>query len=221
MSGMMGLIWAYQQTTLSASRAQYPGLVDNVFTGSQSWNDLWLAAMDPQCTMLFVDDTFPGSPGVGVWYDPTGGGSYRLDGGQFVHLAGRPYRMDHATLRQNVDVILTGMLGEPFNPLSPVPEGEQVVGARTHLLGNHPNPFNPRTTVAFELAEAAEVQLAVYDMAGRHVRTLVAGRTLTAGRHDAVWDGRDTTGRQVAAGVYFSHLRAGDVQLTRRMTLIK
>jgi hypothetical protein len=129
--------------------------------------------------------------------------------------------MDHAVLRQNVDTILTGMLGEPFNPFSPVPGADTEAKGRTALLGNHPNPFNPRTTVAFELAAPATVKLDVYDLSGRHVRTLVDGRTMPAGRHDAAWDGRDAAGRRVAAGVYFSHLRTGDFQETRRMTLVK
>ncbi len=88
------------------------------------------------------------------------------------------------------------------------------------LLPNRPNPFNPRTTIAYDLPRAADVLLTVHDLAGRRLRTLAQGRR-AAGRHEAVWDGRDAAGRGLASGVYVCRLRAGEVELTRRMTLLK
>jgi len=84
-----------------------------------------------------------------------------------------------------------------------------------------PNPFNPAATIRFDLPEAAPVCLIVHDVAGRRVRTLLAGEPMAAGRCAAVWLGRDDAGREVPAGVYFYRLRAGGFGDTRRMTLVK
>jgi flagellar hook assembly protein FlgD len=83
-----------------------------------------------------------------------------------------------------------------------------------------PNPFNPYTRIDFELDRARPVRLAVYDLAGRLVRRLV-DRTLEAGRHNTVWDGRDQRGLRVASGVYFYRLESGDLLRTRKMVLLK
>jgi hypothetical protein len=92
--------------------------------------------------------------------------------------------------------------------------------AATRLCGNRPNPFNPRTEIAFELRQAGPVSLAVYDLAGRLVRTLVHD-VLPAGAHAATWDGLDRNGRTAAAGVYLIHLKADGTVDTRRVALVK
>ncbi len=89
------------------------------------------------------------------------------------------------------------------------------------LEANAPNPFNPSTTLAFELFEPGAAELDVYDVAGRHVRRLAHGAWREAGRHEVVWDGRDEHGAQVAAGVYVYRLRVGSLEQTRRMVLLK
>jgi hypothetical protein len=72
-------------------------------------------------------------------------------------------------------------------------------GAR--LLGNHPNPFNPATTIILALDAAGPVAVTVHDLRGRRLRHLFGGR-LDAGRHAWSWDGRDGAGRELPAGVY-------------------
>jgi PKD repeat protein len=84
-----------------------------------------------------------------------------------------------------------------------------------------PNPFNPRTTIAFELPEAATVRLEVYDIAGRLVDVLLRDEPFAPGHWSAVWQGRDSGGRGVAAGVYFCRLEAGSFRATMRMVLVK
>ena len=83
-----------------------------------------------------------------------------------------------------------------------------------------PNPFNPRTTVRFDLDRGGPVQLEVFDLAGRHVRTLLSG-DLAAGEHAATWDGRDANGLAVSSGVYLFQLRGDDFAETRNATLIR
>ena len=95
----------------------------------------------------------------------------------------------------------------------------QVQG--TMLNDPFPNPFNPQTTIAFEIPEQQTVTLRVFDMAGRLVRNLITTEPHTPGRHEVVWNGRDDTGRQVASGTYFYRLEAGSYSETKRMVLIK
>lgn len=85
---------------------------------------------------------------------------------------------------------------------------------------NYPNPFNPRTTLAFALPEGRQVNLAVYGLDGARIRTLVNGRR-EAGSHEVVWDGCDEAGRPVATGTYFARIQAGDFRQIRKMVLVK
>jgi len=101
-------------------------------------------------------------------------------------------------------------------------EPPRVDMTRAQLFQNHPNPFNPTTRIEFVVPEgrSQHVTLAVYDVTGARVKTLVDGLR-TAGRHDEMWDGRDSNGRSVGSGVYFYRLRTDDAVLTRKMVLLK
>ncbi len=83
-----------------------------------------------------------------------------------------------------------------------------------------PNPFNPATAITFEIVAAGPVELAVFDLAGKRVSTLVAGAR-QAGTHDARWDGRDAGGRFVGAGVYLIRLATRDGVSVQRAVLVK
>lgn len=88
------------------------------------------------------------------------------------------------------------------------------------LEQNHPNPFNPGTVIRYGLAEAARIEVAVFNVLGQKVRTLVRG-TREAGAHYVIWDGRNDRGEPVSSGVYFCRVAAGDAVKTRRMLLLK
>ncbi len=88
------------------------------------------------------------------------------------------------------------------------------------LAQNQPNPFSPMTRIDFAVPSKSEIRLAVYDVAGREVRTLSSG-TREAGRYSVQWNGRDTAGAKVAAGVYFYRLSSDSETLTRKMTVLK
>lgn len=92
----------------------------------------------------------------------------------------------------------------------------------TALFQNYPNPFNPATTVAYILAEESEVWLAIYDLAGQRMRTLVQQRQLP-GQYGVVWDGRNEAGQDVASGVYLYQLEVlgRGVVGTGRMLLVR
>ena len=88
------------------------------------------------------------------------------------------------------------------------------------LAQSRPNPFNPTTTIAYDLPSAEQVVIRIYDTLGRQVRTLVNERQV-AGFHEVIWDGRNQEGRLAGSGIYFYTLTAGDFAQSRKMTLLK
>ncbi|MGD9549216.1 MAG: Ser-Thr-rich GPI-anchored membrane family protein [Candidatus Krumholzibacteriia bacterium] len=115
---------------------------------------------------------------------------------------------------QESDWILTGWDDQAS-------EGDAMAVADA-LLGAYPNPFNPTTTIAFELKGSDAVTLQIFDLSGRLVATLVDHQTLGSGRHDAQWRGQDFAGRPVASGTYFYCLESdGGLKEIRRMVLVR
>ena len=99
------------------------------------------------------------------------------------------------------------------------------IPAETELLRNYPNPFNPETWIPYLLAEDTNVSLTIYDVNGGLVRSIDVGHQ-TAAKYDSrakaiYWDGRNRFGEQVASGIYFYSLSAGDFSATRKMVILK
>ncbi len=88
------------------------------------------------------------------------------------------------------------------------------------LHPNYPNPFNPETAVRFDLPEASEVVLAIFNSLGETVKTLVNGQR-AAGSYVEIWDGRNAGGEIVTSGVYFLKMRAKDFSATQKMILLR
>ena len=90
----------------------------------------------------------------------------------------------------------------------------------SRLHQNAPNPFNAGTRIGYDLAAPGFAKVAIYDVAGRLVRTLVNGQK-AAGRFEVRWDGRDDAGRRVASGVYVCRMSSGSFDDARRIALVK
>ena len=88
------------------------------------------------------------------------------------------------------------------------------------LLPNYPNPFNPETVVRFSLPQRARVWLAVYDVRGRRVATLLHG-SRNAGTHSLRWNGRDASGRAAPSGVYLLEMQSGSFHAVRKIVLVR
>jgi flagellar hook assembly protein FlgD len=88
------------------------------------------------------------------------------------------------------------------------------------LEQNQPNPFNPTTTISFTLPEKMEVNLSIYNVAGKLVTTVV-NRALPDGLNEFAWDGTDANGNPVSSGVYLYRLTAGKKSITRKMVMLK
>jgi len=112
------------------------------------------------------------------------------------------------------DVRVTGL-----NTVTGVRPETAATGFRLHQ--NIPNPFNPTTTIAYDIpAGGAFVEIAIYDARGKKVRTVIA-QDVGEGRHEARWEGTDNRGARVASGVYFYRMRAGSFTSTRKLVLLK
>ncbi len=98
------------------------------------------------------------------------------------------------------------------DPIPSVPEAVRLLAV--------PNPFNPQTTVKFDLPWDSQVKLDVFDVRGRRVRTLTDER-MTAGSHGVTWDGRDDAGRSLASGVYLARLATDRRATTARLVLVR
>jgi hypothetical protein len=99
-------------------------------------------------------------------------------------------------------------------------EDQTDLPVATVLTGVHPNPFNPQTTISYELAIAADVELEIYDVKGARVRRLVS-ESMPAGRHAAVWNGKTDSGARVASGVYLARFSAGAYRDFTKLVMLK
>ncbi|MCF7814077.1 MAG: lamin tail domain-containing protein [Candidatus Cloacimonetes bacterium] len=99
---------------------------------------------------------------------------------------------------------------------------QNIILSANKLIGNYPNPFNPTTTIFFELAQNSEVQLTIYNMLGQKITTLV-DENFEAGQKQAVWNGTDREGKKVTSGIYFYelHVKDTDYTSTKKMLLLK
>jgi hypothetical protein len=103
---------------------------------------------------------------------------------------------------------------------STVPEPVEPLPARVALWSNYPNPFNPTTTIRFDLPVGTLVRLTVYDILGREIRILTEG-VQSEGTHFVVWDGRDAFRRPVASGAYIYQLQADGMRAVKTMLLVR
>jgi hypothetical protein len=102
-----------------------------------------------------------------------------------------------------------------------VEETDEELPLAGYVLGqNFPNPFNSKTVIEFELPVSAPVELAIFNILGQRLKTLLTG-TLQAGTHTIFWDGTDQSGNPVSSGIYLYRLSAGDYSQTRELLYLK
>lgn len=149
---------------------------------------------------------------TGVWSSPniSVGGTYTR---QFTSPGNFPYTCTLHDFDGNVSVVpASGILDDPG-----------VGGQLPNLVAlrqNSPNPFNAATQIEYSLNRDTEVQLAVYNILGQRIATLVEGFQ-TGGLHTAIWDGRDSNGNDTPSGIYFARMITTEVLMTRKMVLLR
>jgi flagellar hook assembly protein FlgD len=87
-------------------------------------------------------------------------------------------------------------------------------------LKNYPNPFNPQTTISFELKSEGKTKLEIFNVKGQKVKELV-NEELGSGRHEVVWNGKSDSNKKVASGVYFYSLTHNDKSIVKKMLVMK
>ena len=187
------------------------------FIEARELDDNLLSSRSDRNTLFLSSNRTPGKLDIGAM---------RVDGagatgnGGLVELVFKTTEIPLATDFQVAEGVLVGLDGNidlltqiEIGNLKPLPD-------RTALRQNMPNPFNPSTTIEYQIAEAGQVRLAIYNLLGQEVRVLVDARN-EAGHYTATWDGKDQLGRQVASGIYLYRLLANDYAASRRMMLLK
>ena len=116
---------------------------------------------------------------------------------------------------------LTPDCRESHDPTTVPGDDEVDVPAVSALHPNVPNPFNPTTTIAFDLSRTGYVRLEVFNVAGRRVRTLIDAEVVAGRNHRVIWNALDAAGRRAASGVYLVRLAAPDLTAVRRAVLLE
>jgi len=155
---------------------------------------------------------------AGIYNEGTNDGGYDIRtmwfGFSFMYLreATREFPLMRDMVALDVLEWMNHALGDPFD-VGDIP-------AVNSLAQNHPNPFNPTTTISFGLRERGAVSLKIYDAAGRLVRTLV-DEVREAGTYRETWDGRNNRGTRVASGIYFYRMKTPGFVWSRKMALLR
>ena len=158
-----------------------------------------------------------------TWVD-TASGSILLHSAQLKG-SSAPIRIDVGHLQKELDVpidISYQFIGKDSRMIGSGNTVHEIMPVPTEfaLHNNYPNPFNPTTTINYDLPQDGSVRLIIYDVMGREVTRLVNGFT-PAGYHSVRWDARNKMGENVSAGVYFYHLQSGTFVKTQKMVLLK
>ncbi len=150
----------------------------------------------------------------------------RWDGSSWQSLGSGVDGVVYSVAAKDVDLFVGGWFSQAGNqPSSRIAQWTEITTSVSEaetpamaieLAPNLPNPFRSFTTIPYALTRSAPVSLSIFDVAGRHVATLVHEHQ-SAGNHQAVWDGRDGRGRHVPAGIYVYRLQSGSEVGARRM----
>ncbi|MCP4546855.1 MAG: hypothetical protein GY835_10370 [bacterium] len=126
----------------------------------------------------------------------------------------------HGVTPDDVNLTLRNSLNAPVGVEMEMTGAADDLPAAYMMTQNFPNPFNPKTSISFDLPEAQNVRLSVFAPDGRCIITLV-NEAVSAGHHSVTWNGRDSAGQPVASGLYFYSIEAGPLQKTSKMLLLK
>jgi hypothetical protein len=149
---------------------------------------------------------------------------------QTFGLESNPFNFDYGTTHR---AYTAGDNSLPLGDLNWFPskkaEWEAITGVETEegmptgyaLAQNYPNPFNPGTQIEYSLPQTAKISLTIYNAIGQEIAKLIAAEEKPAGRYSVTWDGTDTQSRVVPTGVYFYRLQGPDLQITKKMLLVK
>jgi hypothetical protein len=136
--------------------------------------------------------------------------------GEFIYIAGRPYRLDINASFQNYDFIIENWLGGILNVIE---NNRNQIPLTYELFQNYPNPFNPLTTIKFGLPEKTDVTLTIYNILGQEIKKFE--NKYKAGYHEINWNGFNDAGKQIASGVYIYRMKAEGFSAVKKCLFLK
>jgi hypothetical protein len=186
---------------------------------SRGW---WVAVLVGLLAAITEGNADPLS--IGRWTVDSGGSAY-VTTGTFT-LGGTAGQPDAGVLANGLFLLTGGFWGPGLVPTTavdpepePAPSGEPLPLA-LRLYPAAPNPLSDRTQIRFDLPEPLAVEVRMYDVTGAQVRVLAEG-SFPAGHHAVRWDGADSQGRHVRAGLYWARVRLGTVVRTQRLVVLR
>jgi hypothetical protein len=156
--------------------------------------------------------------------------SWKMQDNPYVHFGiGQATSIDSVVIRWpmgDVEVLTDLEINkyykiEELASVSAVERPEAQMPETAQLYANYPNPFNPSTTISYQLAKQENVTLSIFNLMGEEIITLVNNRTQNSGQHKVVWDGKDTNGLSVSAGLYLYQIKIGNYIESKKMAFIK
>ncbi|MGH1362542.1 MAG: FlgD immunoglobulin-like domain containing protein [Calditrichia bacterium] len=175
--------------------------------------DIFLARYDANGTLLTAVSTGGERNDAATRLEIDGSGSLVMAG---VFQAEADFGDTSLVSGGEFDVFIGRLYGADITGILPAGRIEEDF----RLAPNYPNPFNPSTTIRFSLEKAADVRLSIYSILGEEIAVLVQG-AIEAGEHDAIWDGLNAAGHEVASGMYLYRLQTDRHSETQRMILLK
>jgi len=122
---------------------------------------------------------------------------------------------------ETVEVNLTDIEEITFGQQVSVEEMVEIVSKiPIKFIKNYPNPFNPTTTIMFDLGESGKTQLDIYNVKGQKVKTLL-NKEMEDGSHSIVWNGKNSDDKKVSSGMYFYKISVNGTYKTKKMLMLK
>ena len=185
--------------------------------GGDSWS-LQLERSDSEFNRLWVVDTTEvWAAGMGIFRTVDGGRHWSLVGPEYTH---QVWWQDVCFLSRDLAFFVGESKILRWSRHTGVVSASSRAPREFHISACYPNPFNEQTRIVFSVPALSKASLVVFDAAGRIVRTLLF-RTIGAGKHTVLWDGRDDAGHALPSGLYIVRLSTGDWAAIRKVMLVR
>ncbi len=130
------------------------------------------------------------------------------------------FDLTEGPITYSVTAVYDGYESEEITAIYENSDADNDLELKDEVLGNYPNPFNPTTEIRFNLSEASNVKITIYNAKGEFVKQTLSEK-LNAGTHSAIWNGKDKAGKTVPSGIYLYNVKTDKINITNKMILLK
>ena len=130
------------------------------------------------------------------------------------------FDLTEGPITYSVTAVYDGYESEEITAIYENNDADNDLELKDEVLGNYPNPFNPTTEIRFNLSEASNVKITIYNAKGEFVKQTLSEK-LNAGTHSAIWNGKDKAGKTVPSGIYLYNVKTDKINVTNKMILLK